>query len=270
MAIALNLYVEVTVGPGSSLSVRTTGEGSGLPTDRSHLAAAVAISVLGHDHIEVEVSSHIPVARGLGSSAALAIAAAAASGAADPLAVASSVDGHVENAAASMLGGLVGATVVDGSPRAVPLSLDSHLSFVVLVPDSQLPTSQARQVLPEAVRHGDAAFNLGRLALLLGGLADSSRLVPAAFEDRLHQPFRSSLFPQADRLMAALISAGARGACWSGAGPSLLAVCDSDSAAEIRLAGEKAMSDEGVAGRALLLEADRSGLVVEAIDPTTS
>src|SRR5579862_8830646 len=118
LAIALGLHVEVEVRPAPRLVVRTAGEGSELPADRTHLAARVAIEVAGTEGLEVCVRSDIPVARGLGSSAALAAAAAAAAGAPDPLEVAARMDGHAENAAASVLGGLVTATIVGSRPVA--------------------------------------------------------------------------------------------------------------------------------------------------------
>ncbi len=195
LAVALDRYVEVEVEPASRLVVRSEGEGEGLSDDPSHLAARVAIDVAGTDHLAITVRSQIPIARGLGSSAALAVAAAAAAGARDPLAVAAAVDGHPDNAAASTVGGLVAAARIRGGVHAVRLQLDVSLGFVVIVPDVTLSTARARQVLPNEVSRENAAFNLSRLALLIAGLADSRVLVPEATEDRLHQDYRSPLFP---------------------------------------------------------------------------
>ncbi|MGH9157501.1 MAG: homoserine kinase, partial [Acidimicrobiales bacterium] len=186
----------------------------------------------------------------------------AAAGAADPLAVAAAADGHPENAAASVLGGLVTATVVDGRPVASRLPLDPDLALVVLVPDGPLPTAEARAALASQVAHRDAAFNLGRMGLLLAGLADARLLVPAATEDRLHQAARTPLFPESPGLLAGLVEAGAAAACWSGAGPSLLAICPSSKSAEVRDIGEGLLVGAGVAGRALVLAADLVGLTV--------
>jgi homoserine kinase len=112
VALALDLYVEVEIEPARRLLVRAEGEGADIAADATHLAARVAIDVAGHDRLAITVRSEIPVARGLGSSAALAAAAAAAAGSKDPLGVAARVDGHPENAAASVVGGLVAATLV--------------------------------------------------------------------------------------------------------------------------------------------------------------
>jgi homoserine kinase len=264
LAVALGLYVEVEVEEAGSLSVRSAGEGSELAADASHLAARVASRVTGHDRLDIHVRSEIPVGRGLGSSAALAAAAAAAAGAADPLVEAAATDGHPENAAASVLGGLVTATVATGRPLAARLSLDPALAFVVLVPDRTLPTAEARSALPTEVPLADAAFNLGRMGLLVAGLADRHLLVPEAAEDRLHQDRRGRLFPEAGPLMVGLVDAGALAACWSGAGPSLLAMCHSEQADPLRVEGARLLQAAGVPGRAMVLPPALEGLIVES------
>jgi len=263
LALAVSLYVEVEIRPARRLTMRAEGEGKDLATDQTHLAARVAMDVAGTEGLDITVRSEIPVARGLGSSAALAVAAAAAAGSRDPLGVATAVDGHPENAAASVLGGLVTATMLGPGPAAARLPLDNDLALVVLVPDRRLPTVQARQALPEMVPHHDATFNLGRMGLLLSGLADRRRLVREATEDRLHQQARTPLFPESPVLLAGLEDAGALAACWSGAGPSLIGICDAASAGRVREAGERLLATARVAGRALLLTPDTTGLVVE-------
>ena len=265
LALALALHVEVVVEPADRLTVTSEGEGAHLPCDASHLAARIAVEVAGHDRLRVHVRSDVPVGRGLGSSASLAVAAAAAAGAADPLAWGHLVDGHPENAAASVLGGLVAATVGVDGPVAARLPLDPDLAFVVLVPDRELPTKQARGALPSEVPLADAAFNLSRLGVLVAALADRKLLQPGLFDDRLHQAYRAAaLYPEAPRLLDGLVTAGALGSCWSGAGPSLLAICgDVDSAGAVRAAGERLLAEAGLAGRCLVLEPDVEGLRVE-------
>ncbi|MGH9300643.1 MAG: homoserine kinase [Acidimicrobiales bacterium] len=261
LAVALALYTEVEINPSDHLVVRAEGEGSDLVPDSSHLAARVAMSVVGHDRLDITVRSNIPVGRGLGSSAALAVAAAAAAGATDPLAVAAAVEGHPENAAASVLGGLVTATTVAGETVASPLMLDPQLAFVVLVPDRPLATSKARAVLAPQVPMTDAVLNLGRMGLLMAGLANRYVLRREATEDRLHQSARSSLFPEASRLLDGLVDAGALAVCWSGAGPSLLGICESSHALDLKSAGQDLLSQCRVPGRSLALRADTDGLI---------
>jgi len=260
LAVALALYVEVSVEPAEQLSVSTSGEGASLPADATHLAARVAAEVTGHDRLAITVHSDIPVGRGLGSSAALAVAAAAAAGASDPLAAGTRIDGHPENAAASTRGGLVAAAMVNGAPVCERLPLDHHLVFVVLVPEQQLPTKQARAALPASVPHGDAGFNLGRMGLLIAGLADHRCLLPASTEDRLHQRYRAPLFPEAERLLAGLVVAGALASSWSGAGPSILGLCTSGTASRVAEAGAKLLAEVGLTGQVLQLDADFQGV----------
>lgn len=263
LALALSLYVEVEIEPAQSLRIEATGEGSEFRPDPAHMAARVARHVAGHDDFAMTIRSEIPVGRGLGSSASLALAVAAAAGAEDPFAVAAEFDGHPENAAASRYGGLVTATIVDGTATATRMPLDDALAFVVVVPDRNLPTKEARAVLPASVPHADAAFNLGRMGLLLAGLADHRLLVPEAMNDRLHQNQRATLFPESSALIKALVDAGALAAAWSGAGPSLLAICTRDSVDAVEGAGARAMRTHDVAGRSVRLSADRDGLVVD-------
>ena len=261
LAVAVECYVSVEVEPAPALVVHSEGEGAGLFDDASHLAARVVTEVLGHDRVSIRVRSQIPVARGLGSSAALAAAAAAAAGHEDPFVVAATHDGHPENAAASVFGGLVAATTVDGRPVHAALPLGGDLAFVALVPDRNLATPEARDVLPASLSRADAVFNLGRMGLLLAGLADPDALVAAATGDRIHQSARTALFPEAPDLLDALVAAGCLASCWSGAGPTLLGLCRSGQLAEVTARAQTALTSSGVAGRALSLRADRRGLV---------
>ncbi|MDA8063667.1 MAG: homoserine kinase [Actinomycetota bacterium] len=262
LALALDCYVSVEVSPAGSLSVRTSGCGSELPTDATHLAARVASEVAGTDRLAVVVHSEIPVGRGLGSSAAMVVAAAAAAGAPDPFVWAARYDGHPDNAAASALGGLVAAAEVDGCPVARRLPLDPDLRAVVLVPDRKLPTAEARGALPATVAHADAAFNLGRMGLLIAGLADLEHLVASAGDDRIHQDARASLFPEASGLLARLREAGAATSFWSGAGPSLVGICAARVAEELGEMGAEALERAGVPGQVRVLAPDLAGVVV--------
>ena len=253
--------MSVDIEEAPALRVHSEGEGAGLFDDASHLAARVAAQVLGHDHFAVTVRSQIPVARGLGSSAALAAAAAAAAGAEDPFAVAASYDGHPENAAASVFGGLVAAGTVGARPVHAPLPLSEDLAFVVAIPERDLATPEARGVLPVTLPLADVVFNLGRMGLLVAGLADPDVLAPEAMDDRIHQPARTALFPEAPQLLHALVDAGALAASWSGAGPTLIGVVRAGAASSVMAGAQDALAAAGVPGRALVLQPDRRGIV---------
>ena len=104
-------------------------------------------------------------------------------------------------------------------------------------------------------------FNLGRMGLLVAGLADPDVLVPEATDDRIHQPARTALFPEAPQLLRALVDAGALAASWSGAGPTLIGVVRAGAAAAVLAGAEDALAAAEVPGRALVLQADRRGIV---------
>jgi homoserine kinase len=142
------------------------------------------------------------------------------------------------------------------------LALDPGLRFVFVVPDRALPTAAARASLAHRVSHEDAAFNLGRMGLLIAGLADRTALLAEAGDDRLHQDARTALFPEAPALLAGLRSAGALTSCWSGAGPSLLGVCATETAGAVAEAARSLLEARGVEGQVRVLDADLGGVTV--------
>jgi homoserine kinase len=262
LAVALALYLEVSVEAADAFAISSEGCGAGLFDDDNNLGASVAASVLGHSNFAMHVRSEIPLSRGLGSSAALAVAAAVAAGASDPLAISTQKEGHAENAAASLLGGLVVASA-DSTNGAVarPLALDDEWRFVVVVPEEELSTIAARRVLPERVPFADAVRNLSAMGLLLAGLADHDAFVEGSMDDYLHQPYRMGLLSFAQPLLATLRASGAAGSCWSGAGSTMLGLATSDRAEGVATAARTFLHDQGVAGIVHVLEADRTGLV---------
>ena len=262
LGLALSLYLTVEVREADSLSVIARGEGAGLPVDENHLAVSVAKSVAGHSNLAISIESEIPLARGLGSSAALAVAVAAAAGAYDAFVVASDVDGHCENAGASYLGGLVAGARAEDGWEVVSLPIDPRISAVVIIPEAELPTKEARAAVPKAIPTEDAVFNLQRLAMLMAGLADLDRLNPAWGMDRIHEPAREQVFPLARTLKELLLDGGARIATWSGAGSSVIGIFERDEARERADATGVQLSAAGIAARAIPLEVDREGLVV--------
>ena len=116
-------------------------------------------------------------------------------------------------------------------------------------------------MLPETLTLADAVFNLGRMGLLLAGLADPSALRAEATDDRIHQPARTALFPEAPGLLRGLVDAGALAACWSGGGPTLVAMVRAGTADVVRAGAEAALAVSGIPGGVLVLRPDRRGLV---------
>jgi homoserine kinase len=262
LAIALTLYLEVTIEPADAFAISSEGCGAGLFDDDDNLGARVAAEVLGHSNFTMHVKSEIPLSRGLGSSAALAVAAAVAARARDPLAISTEVEGHAENAAASLLGGLVVARAQSGGGAvARALALDAEWRFVAVIPDEELPTIAARRVLPERVPFADAVRNLSAMGLLLAGLADHDAFVDGSMDDYLHQPYRMGLLSFAEPLLTTLRESGAAGSCWSGAGSTMLGLATADKSEGVASAARTFLHDQGVAGIVHVLEADRTGLV---------
>jgi homoserine kinase len=236
--LALELYDDV-VGRISDegLAVDVAGEGEDLPRDESHLVVRsmrAAFARLGGQPrgIELSCANRIPHGRGLGSSAAaivggvllaraLVVGGEEALPDKDVLALASGLEGHPDNVAPALSGGLTIAWQGESGAEAVRLDCDPRVRPVALVPPFEASTEQARGLLPDAVPHRDAAFVAGRAALLVAALTVMPERLFAATEDRLHQQYRAPALPQSASLVATLRDEGLP-AVISGAGPSVL------------------------------------------------
>lgn len=236
LGLAMTLYDEVTaeVLP-DGLEIFVDGEGSdGVPLDAEHLvvrAMHATFDALGERPSGLRLScvNAIPHGRGLGSSAAaivggIALARALTDGGelddAAAFQLAFSLEGHPDNVAAAMFGGLTVAWI-DGAVAQVE-RLESTVEVTAFVPPEPVSTEIARGLLPETVSHSDAAANSGRAALLVAALTSvPQRLLPAT-EDRLHQSYRAAAMPDSYALMGRLRDEGIA-ATISGAGPTVLA-----------------------------------------------
>ncbi len=244
LGLALDLYNTVTLDLASHPAqpyVDVRGEGQDrLPRNERNLALRSAQRILhagapGLFVQRVALDNNIPVGGGLGSSAAaIAGAMVAANAAVHPpfatdelLRVALEFEPHPDNLAAAFYGGLtVAALGADGRPIVAPLSPPPGLRAVVLTPDRGVSTHQSRAALPRAVAHADAAYTVGRAALLVAALLTGRHeLLRRAMEDRLHQPYRVPDGSPSAAIMAAALEAGASGTALSGSGPSILALC---------------------------------------------
>lgn len=237
LGLALELYDEVEVATAAAgLHVEVHGEGAGhVPTDQKNLVVRALLAACGQcGHrpagLVLRCRNRIPHSRGLGSSAAAAVAGVLAGYALagmEPaeaaLQIAAGFDGHADNAAASLLGGLVISWKEETSFQATRLEPHPDLMPVLLVPEQTSATEATRGLLPAEVPHADAAFTAGRAALLVHALTADPRLLRVAMEDRLHQPYRRSAYPATGRLVDALRASGVPAAV-SGAGPTVLAL----------------------------------------------
>ncbi|QBI19136.1 homoserine kinase [Egibacter rhizosphaerae] len=233
LAAALDLHlVAATAAPGPR---RVTVEGQGadeLPGDDGNLVWRAFVGYCERFGAEVpdvglRVRSDIPLERGLGSSAAAAVAGVALGRAVtraggsdqDLIDLAAAIEGHADNAAAAVLGGIVVA--VDGVARRFDPA--PGLRPLVCIPSERQATQAARAILPARVPLATAAANGGRTALALAGLTGLAALDPRTFTDELHEPARLEAMGPTGALVRRLRDTGIA-ACLSGAGPTVLAI----------------------------------------------
>jgi homoserine kinase len=285
MAIELGLRVRIEATAGSAVELTVEGEGAGeLPSDRTNrlvqaLDAGLATAgVAGADQLgwRIRMANAIPLSRGLGSSAAATVAgllaasaivgrgagadaadaqagveAAGALSVATILRLAAGFEGHPDNVAPALLGGVVASLALDDRVEAIRLAVPSGLVIVLFIPDAPLSTAAMRAVLPASVPRADAVANLGRVAIGVAGLA-AGRLdvLGLLTEDRLHEPYRTATIPALPGLIAAAREAGALGACLAGAGSSVAAFTDRAEVVDrIRAAFDRVGQAAGVPNR---------------------
>jgi len=239
--LALGLYDDVVVRiADSGLSVDVAGEGADdLPRDKRHLVVKslrAAFDVLGGQPrgLEIVCANRIPQSRGLGSSSAAICAAVMAAralvlGGEDTLsddaalALATRIEGHPDNVAACLRGGLTFAWTAAGSVRVARVDVHPDIAPVAFVPSSRASTKKVRGMLPETVPHADAAANSARAALLTLALTRDPSLLLDATQDYLHQGYRAPAMPRSATLIEQLRADGVP-AVLSGAGPTVLAL----------------------------------------------
>ncbi|MBB6729332.1 homoserine kinase [Cohnella zeiphila] len=263
MALSLFAWIDLRpAAPGETTTFTMMGEElAGLPRDKSNLMYKVAQSVFaraGVDLPELHIAfrSDIPLARGLGSSASAIVGALVAAneliGA--PLSedelfqMSTALENHPDNVGASLFGGIVVASWDETRADAVRLEPPAALETLVAIPDFELETKKARNVLPSQVSMRDAVLNVSRSSLLTAALATGKlELLRNALADRLHQPYRAALVPGMERILAEAREHGALGAVLSGAGPTLLVMAEAGADRErIERFVAETMAAEGV------------------------
>jgi len=187
--------------------------------------------------IRLVQTDNIPGTRGLGSSAACIVAGLLAGNAmtgqrfsTEEIAfMAGSLDGHPDNTTPAVFGGLRASVLREDKLYHVEIEIPDNLKFIAFVPDFTLSTAKARMILPHLVSREDMVFNLGRLALLVSSLSlGKFENLVYGLEDKMHQPYRKRFIPDIDKIFTKSIEFGARGCYISGAGPSLMALVDSE------------------------------------------
>ncbi len=275
LALSLSMRISLDRAPAPLVEVHGVGEHL-IPRNPDHPAYRAALFVadaVGEPdvHFHLVQENDIPPARGLGGSAAALVGGAVAANdllgrpmaAPDLLNLVCELDGHPDNAAPALLGGLVIGTLTPEGVSAVRLE-PKDLKAAVAVPDFTVSTTAARRALPEEVPHRDAVFNVGRSGLLLGSLATGEyHLLRVAMQDRLHQPYRSHLIPGLEDVIEAAHAHGAHGASLSGSGPTVVAFTPEDRADAVAAAMREVFEGRGATTKAWVLDVDLSGARVE-------
>jgi homoserine kinase len=238
LGLALDLWNETTITLAIEFSIRVKGEGADkLSNDKNNLifcAAQRLAEFAGRSlpQFHADCINQIPLSSGLGSSAAATLTGLLAANALlgnpllkeEILGLASEMEGHPDNVAPALMGGLVVSTVENEKviARQIPTAAPLRVTFVL--PDFHLPTKEARAALPEKVSMKDAVHNISRAVLVTEAFRNGDfDLLGKAMTDTLHQPYRLKLIPGAEAAMDAAKEAGASAVALSGAGPSLIA-----------------------------------------------
>jgi len=288
LALALRLYniVEMEVGAGKGgkkLRIDIVGEGEAdLPRDSRNIVYRAAKLIfdkfhLAPDSLHLKLKNRIPLASGLGSSAAARIGGLVSANRLcgerlsreEILNLAAEMEGHADNVSAAMVGGLVVCCISSPKGRKgreieiVKFNPSENLSCVVCIPDFQIMTSEAREILPRTVKFEQAVFTSSRVAMLLSALIKGRyELLRMAMEDRLHQPYRKRLVKGMEGVFGEALRAGALGVSLSGAGPSILAFIPSSSprlAERVGKAMREGFRKNRIESKYLVLDIDREG-----------
>jgi homoserine kinase len=276
LGLALDLWNEAEFSlEGEGLHLVCTGEGQEIPADERNLLFQAARFFCDSRGLAfprglvIRSQNHIPVGSGLGSSAATALLGLLGTAALmdspldeqEALLLAARMEGHADNAAAALMGGLVIVAAAKGGwlVRRVDIPV---LQVALVLPEVHLPTHAARAALPGEVSMKDATYNLGRAMLVVEALRSGDlQLLNQAMDDRLHLPYRLPLIPGGQKALEAAYHAGASAVTISGAGPSLIAFTAGDPApAAPAMTAEFSAHDVGA--RAFLLRTNPRGATV--------
>ena len=238
LGMALDLWNTIRFGWSDVPAVEVHGEGSGnIPTDERNLTYQSAMRVFREIGAEphpmsIEAWQEVPVSRGLGSSSCAIAGGLFGANALlgyplsphNLLELAVDIEGHPDNVAPALMGGMSIAISEAGTVHAAPVPVPNSLQCVTFIPERPMSTKKARSVLGANVSRADATFNVGRAALLVASLAlNRPEYLRVATQDKLHQPQRQSVYREMKPIFDNALKAGAKGVFLSGAGSTIIA-----------------------------------------------
>lgn len=281
LAATIYNYLDLTLIRSGKVIVESAGEGAdNIPRGRRNLtwqAVSRLLKEVGRaDEFKgaiIRMKNNVPISRGLGSSSTAIVAGLVAANEIvgsplnrqELLRLATELEGHPDNVAPALFGGFTVSVMDKGKVQTFSFQPRIKLKLIVAVPDFELSTRLARKVLPRNVSMKDAIFNVSRASMLIAALVEGREdLLPLAFDDALHQPYRKKLVPGMSEVFEAAKSAGALGAAISGAGSCLIAFTTVRSRLEDKIAAAmvEAFGAAGVKSKALILDVDRRGAQV--------
>ena len=277
LGLALGIYLHCRFRIAAEDVVRVSGRDTeSIPAESKNLILKTAREVAEAQGRELppvylEIENEIPVGKGLGSSAAALVVGVVL---ADRvlgmnwdehrlLDGAARIEGHPDNVSAAVLGSVTTAAIgADGVTRAVRLEVPRAFSVAVVCPDFELSTLRMRDALPDSYSRADAIFNIQRATLLVAALLEGDRdAFPVAFEDRLHQPYRSGYVPGLDAILSLRVP-GLLGCALSGAGPAVLVLYETGREDAVRAVARE-FEKAGCQTEVIFPHLDRTGLVVK-------
>lgn len=277
LSLALDLYntfsfKEIEEG------VKIDADDSQLPTDKTNLAYSSFLKLyekagIKPPGLEIKIDSKIPLAAGLGSSSTAIVGGLVAANKFlndkytnnDILNVATEIEGHPDNCAAALYGGMTISIETDCNVLVNKIKWPSKVSIIAITPEFKLETKKAREVLPCEISYKDSVFNVGRVSYLISCIVNENfNDFSEALKDKLHQPYRKPLIKGMDSVFDSALASGALGATISGAGPTLaiFSLNDSKKLEAIRKSVSKAWLDQGIKSDVRILNSSLDGALI--------
>lgn len=275
LGMALKLYNYVAMlETDNKLNIEVNGDGAfKIAKDETNLVYRSAQEVFRKVNyqpkgLKIQIENHIPIARGLGSSASVIVGGVLAANhisgnqltTEQLLHLVTCIEGHPDNVAPAMLGGLVISAQQDDDLIYKKIKPPKDLTTVVAIPSYELSTKEARDALPKLIPIKDAVFNISRSGLLLWAFMNSDmELLSKVMVDKIHQPYRMPLIPGMDNVCKVAKKNGAFAVALSGAGPSVIAFCMEERVEEISRAMKETFQEAGVECTVQNLDSEISG-----------